>query len=197
MTSSAGTKGVPRAEREAQLLDLAAEEIGRVGYAGLSIGTVAARADVSKPLVYTYFGSKDGLYTACVQRAGTVLGDAIDVAIDTTPTLAMAERTLAAIFTALEPRPHDWKVVFDRSHPDSGLAAEAARAARARIAAQAEQGVSAFLAHRGLTDPDDRSALVAVWTGVVAALVDWWLQHPQHSAEAMTERSQRLVASLL
>ena len=69
--NTAGTKGVPRAASEAQLLDIAAEDIGRLGYAGLSVGEVAAGAGVSKPLVYGYFGSKDGLYVACVQRRAT------------------------------------------------------------------------------------------------------------------------------
>lgn len=196
MVSTAGTKGVPRAEREAQILDVAAAEIARVGYAGLSLAVVAAGAGVSKPLVYGYFGTKDGLYVACVQRAATVLGDAIDEAISGAPTLEMAERTLAAIFTALEPRPYDWKVVFDLSHPEEGQAAEAGQAARGRIAGQASRGVAAFLAGRGLTDPDDQSALTEVWTGVVAALVDWWLRHPQQPAEAMIARSHRLIAAL-
>ncbi|MEU1210199.1 TetR/AcrR family transcriptional regulator [Nocardia sp. NPDC005825] len=196
MRSTAGTKGVPRAEREAQILDVAAAEIARVGYAGLSPATVAAAAGVSKPLVYGYFGSKDGLYVACVQRASAVLGDAIDAAFNGPASLDMAERTLAAIFTVLEPRPHDWKVVQDQSHPDEGPAAEAARAARARIAAQADRGVSAFVSSHGLTDPQDLSALRAVWTGVVAALVDWWLSHPEQTAEAMVARSSRLIAAL-
>lgn len=197
MASAAGTKGVPRAERESQILDVAAAEVSRVGYAGLSLGKVAAGAGVSKPLVYAYFESKDGLYAACVRRAASVLGDAIDEAIAGPPTLAMAERTLDAIFTALEPRPHDWNVVYDRSHPGEGTAAAAARAARERIAEQGERGVGAFLAARGLTDADDRSALTAVWTGAVASLVDWWLQHPEQTAEAMSARCHRLFAALV
>lgn len=197
MASAAGTKGVPRAERESQILDVAAAEVSRVGYAGLSLGKVAAGAGVSKPLVYAYFESKDGLYAACVRRAASVLGDAIDEAIAGPPTLAMAERTLDAIFTALEPRPHDWNVVYDRSHPGDGPAAAAARAARERIAEQGERGVGAFLAARGLTDADDRSALTAVWTGAVASLVDWWLQHPEQTAEAMSARCHRLFAALV
>ena len=194
--TTAGTKGVPRAEREAQILDVAAVEIARVGYAGLSPATVAAAAGVSKPLVYGYFGSKDGLYVACVERAATVLGDAIDESFAGPASLDMAERTLVAIFTALEPRPHDWKVVYDQSHPDHGPAADAALAARGRIAAQADRGVAAFLSGHGLTDPQDMSALVAVWTGLVAALVDWWLSHPEQSAEAMIARSGRLFAAI-
>ncbi|AHH18653.1 putative transcriptional regulator, TetR family [Nocardia nova SH22a] len=196
MAGTAGTKGVPRAERETQILDVAAAEIGRVGYAGLSLGTVAAAAGVSKPLVYSYFGSKDGLYVACVRRAEAVLGDAIDAAAEGAPNLQLAQRTLTAIFTALEPRPHDWQVIFDRSHPADGPAAQAVRGARGHIADQAERGVAAFLAERGVTDAEDRSAMVAVWTGTVAALVSWWLHHPDQTAEAMIARSERLIAAL-
>ncbi|WP_067692478.1 TetR/AcrR family transcriptional regulator [Nocardia jejuensis] len=196
-TNTAGSKGVPRAEREAQILDVAAAEIARVGYAGLSLAVVATTAGVSKPLVYSYFGTKDGLYLACQHRAAAVLGDAIDEALDGAPsTLEMAQRTLDAIFTALRPRPHDWKVVFDASHPTEGPVFEAAHDARARIAEQASRGVSAFLDDRGLFDPADRSALTAAWTGVVSALVAWWLAHPEQSAEAMTARSHRLIATL-
>ncbi|MEU2254533.1 TetR/AcrR family transcriptional regulator [Nocardia xishanensis] len=196
MAGAAGTKGVPRAEREAQILDVAAAEISRVGYAGLSLAVVAAKAGVSKPLVYAYFDTKDGLYVACVRRAATTLGDAIDAADEGPATLELAERTLAGIFGALEPRPHDWHVVFDRSHPDEGPAADAARAARRRIAGQANRGVAAFLAGRGLTDPDDLSAFAAVWMGTVTALVGWWLRNPGETAEAMTARTRRLLAAL-
>jgi hypothetical protein len=118
--NTAGTKGVPRATREAQILDITAENIGRLGYAGLSVGEVAARAGVSKPLVYGYFGSKDSLYVACVQRAASVLGQAIDEAISGPANLQMAQRALEAVLAALQGRPHDWNVLFDRSHPVSG-----------------------------------------------------------------------------
>ena len=104
----------------------------------------------------------------------------------------MAGETLAAIFGALEHRPHDWRVVFDRSHPVEGPAADAARESRRRIAEQAASGVRAVLPNQGLSDPDDLSAFTAVWMGTVTALVDWWLAHPEESAEAMTARSKRL-----
>lgn len=194
--STAGTKGVPRAEREAQILDIAVDEIGRVGYAGLSIAEVATRAGVSKPLVYAYFQTKDGLYVACVERAAAVLGDAIEAAIAGPGSIGMAREVLSAVFHALAPRPQDWNVLFDRSHPADGPAADAVKRARHRIADQAARGVRAVLEAAGLDDPDDASALTDVWMGAVTALVNWWLRHPQESAEDMTARSHRLVAAL-
>ncbi|MDZ7912596.1 MAG: TetR/AcrR family transcriptional regulator [Rhodococcus sp. (in: high G+C Gram-positive bacteria)] len=193
--NTAGSKGVPRAQREHQILDAAASEIARAGYAGLSPATVAATAGVSKPLVYAYFDSKDGLYVACVQRAATVLGNAIDEAIDG-PTQGMAGRTLAGIFAALEARPQDWGVVFDRSLPADGPAAQASLEARRRIADQATRGVEAVSADLELTDSDDLSALTAVWMGTVTALIEWWLRHPGESAASMTARSHRLTTAL-
>lgn len=193
--NTAGSKGVPRAQREHQILDATAIEIARAGYAGLSPATVAATAGVSKPLVYAYFDSKDGLYVACVRRAADVLGDAIDEAIDG-PTSGMPARTLAAIFAALEARPQDWAVVFDRSHPTDGPAADASLDARRSIADQAARGVEAVSTDLDLSDPDDLSALTAVWMGTVTALIEWWLRHPSESAASMTARSYRLLSAL-
>lgn len=195
--STAGTKGVPRPEREQQILDAAVAEIGRVGYAGLSLADVAHRAGVSKPLVYTYFQSKDGLYIACVDRAATVLFGAIETAIAGGGGLSKAERTLAAIFAALEPRPHDWTVLFDRSHPDHGPAADAVRAARRRIAAQAARGVADAITPVDLSDPADLSALTDIWMGAVTSLVLWWLRHPDQTSTQMTARTHRLIAAVL
>lgn len=195
--STAGTKGVPRARREQLILDAAVAEIGRVGYAGLSLAGVAQRAEVSKPLVYTYFHTKDEVYLACVARAAANLGAAIEAAVAAGGELSMARRTLDAIFTALEPRPHDWTVVFDRTHPDEGAVADAIRAARRGIAAQAARGVADVLGAVELTDPADLSALTDVWMGTVTSLVAWWLRHPGETAAQMSERSHRLIDALI
>ena len=60
-----GTKGVPRADREQQILDAAVAEFGGRDYTHASMAAIAQRAGISKPLVYEYFGSKEG----CTWRA--------------------------------------------------------------------------------------------------------------------------------
>ena len=187
--STAGTKGVPRPEREQQILDAAVAEIGRVGYAGLSLADVAQRAGVSKPLVYTYFHSKDGLYIACVDRAAGVLFDAIESAIAGAGGLSKAERTLDAIFVALEPRPHDWTVLLDRSHPDDGTAADAVRAARRRIAAQAARGVADAIGAVELPTPPTFPALTDVWMVAVTSLSCGGCATPIRTAAQITART--------
>jgi AcrR family transcriptional regulator len=55
-------------QRREQLLDIGRELFGQKGYEATSIEEIAARADVSKPVVYEHFGGKDGLYAAVVDR---------------------------------------------------------------------------------------------------------------------------------
>ena len=58
-----------RAEREAQMLAVAEEVFGELGYRAASMEEIAERCGVSKPMLYEYFGSKDGLLLACLAKA--------------------------------------------------------------------------------------------------------------------------------
>lgn len=192
----AGTKGVPRPEREQQILDVAAAEFGRRGYAAISVLDVAQAAGISKPLIYGYFTSKEGLYCACVDRAGQVITTAIARVLDNpVDAVSTAEATLRAIFTALEPRPHDWNVLYDRSLPPGSRAFGTAKKYRTMIAAQATQGVTAVLRSTDLIDPFDQSAVAEIWMSAVSALIDWWLKHPDQTAQQMTHRCHRILAA--
>ncbi|HMQ94834.1 MAG TPA: TetR family transcriptional regulator [Amaricoccus sp.] len=51
------------------ILDAALEEFSELGHAGARIDAIAARAGVSKPLIYSYFGDKDALYMAALREA--------------------------------------------------------------------------------------------------------------------------------
>ncbi len=196
-TRTVGTKGVPREQREQLILDAATAEFGRYGYAGTSLSAVATGAGVSKPLILSYFGSKDQLFVACVQRGAAELVDRIEAVLAVAqPPLDMAADTLTAIFTGLEPRPHDWNVINDRTMPAGSAAEAAAKQIRATIIGQAARGVGAAADWKQLTDPDDVSALVDIWAGAVTALVNWWLRHPEYSATQMSERGRRIIAAL-
>ncbi|MFD0537358.1 TetR/AcrR family transcriptional regulator [Actinomadura luteofluorescens] len=58
-----------RAERERQMLDVAERVFGERGYQAASMDEIAERCGISKPMLYEYFGSKDGLLVACVSRS--------------------------------------------------------------------------------------------------------------------------------
>ncbi len=194
---NAGTKGVPRAERERQILAIASVAFGTHGFVGTNVADVARAAGISKPLVYAYFGSKEGLYAACLDRAGALLGDEIErVARGDVVGLERGVRTLEGMFGVLEDQRHVWRLLHDRSAPSTPEVAAVVAAHTDRIHALAHEGVSELLALAGVRDALDVSAMTATWLGIVDSLMDWWVAHPEQSAADMVERVTRLVAAL-
>jgi AcrR family transcriptional regulator len=196
--AAVGTKGVPRAEREEQMVAVAIAEFAANGYAGASMVEIARRAGISKPLIYQYFGSKDGLFLACLHSvSGGLLDRLQDAELDVDDTVTSRIYPLRAIFEALEPQRDAWRMLFDPSMPGAGEIAAAANDYRARMTDIAASGSARFLQARGIDSRLDASALTAVWMGVVNSLVEWWLTHPDESADEMIERCYRLLAAIL
>ncbi|MBB4133763.1 TetR/AcrR family transcriptional regulator [Gordonia humi] len=192
-----GSKGVPRAERESQILDAARYEFGTRGYALVHVADVAARAGISKPLVYEYFGSKEGLHAAACALAGARIVDGIATAMTSwaDEPIDRGIAVLRAVFAALADRPHDWNVVFDSSLPRGSDVLETAKTFRRRLVGQAAHGIGSSYG-AALSDPLDLSALVRMWTATVGALVDWWLQYPETTPDEMAARTERILRAL-
>lgn len=66
--SSKTRRRLPRAEREQRMLDAAEEVFKRAPYQAGSMDEIATLSGITKPLLYQYFGSKEALYEACVER---------------------------------------------------------------------------------------------------------------------------------
>lgn len=192
--SNAGTKGVPRLERESQILLAASQLFGTDGFAAANIQAIADRAGISKPLIYNYFGSKEGLFLACLDRAGRILADEIErVARGDTVGIERGMLTLRAIFATLEPQRYLWRLIYDTTAPRTGAIADTTAHYAERITKLADEGVAELMQLGGDPDTLDISAMTALWMGVVDSLVNWWIDRPQESAEAMYQRCLRLL----
>ncbi|MCU7820427.1 TetR/AcrR family transcriptional regulator [Kitasatospora sp. DSM 101779] len=200
--SRAGTKGVPRADRERQILSAATEEFGRRGYEATSLAAVAARVGVTKTLLHQYFGPKQDLYLACLAPVGDRLLAAIRAAMDAggdaRPPTPL--RVLHNLFTALEGQREAWFVLYDTSLPPDGEPARLAAHYRAAVDELAAIGTLDVLHRTGPADareadPLDADALAHAWRGLATALVRWWIKHPEESADAMARRCERLFAA--
>lgn len=77
-----GSKRLPRAVREQQMLDAAVEMFSVNGYHETSMDAIAAKAEISKPMLYLYYGSKEELFGACLNRELTRFIDAVRADID-------------------------------------------------------------------------------------------------------------------
>jgi AcrR family transcriptional regulator len=192
-----GTKGVARAEREAQILGVAGEVFAERGAALASVAEIAERAGISKPLIYNYFGSREGLLSACLTYAAQVIVAEIERSAGLGEVgLARALVTLDGMFVVLADRPWIWRLVND---PTLGSVSEAAAVLapyRDKIMALAADGVGELMHLAGDDDEDDVSALVAVWSSVFDALVTWWVDHPGTSPEEMSARCARLFEAV-
>src|SRR5437870_300089 len=61
--------------RRAQLIEVGREVFAEKGYEATAVEEIAARAKVSKPVVYEHFGGKEGLYAVVVDREMSELLD--------------------------------------------------------------------------------------------------------------------------
>jgi AcrR family transcriptional regulator len=202
---NAGTKGVPRLDRETQILDIASAEFGTHGFAATSVAAVAEKAGISKPLIYNYFGSKEGLYEACLDRGGALLAEEIErIARGDAVGIERGMATLNGMFALLEPQPYLWRLFFDSTAPTTGPIADSIALYADRIGKLAEEGVAELMALAdnppqaggAHTRELDVSAMTAVWLGIVDSLMNWWMEHPEESAEQMTQRCLRLLTAL-
>jgi len=72
-----GTKRLPRAVREQQMLDAAVTVFASSGFHGASMDDIADKARISKPMLYLYLGPKEQLFEACIQREAVRFLDAV------------------------------------------------------------------------------------------------------------------------
>lgn len=186
-----------RPERERQILDVAGRTFAEYGYAGTSLAQIAAAAEISKPLIYSYFGSKEGLFLACLTGAGELITEVIE----RTAKLGLvgpqrAVTTLDQLYLALDEHRWMWALLRDPTIPNTPALAEQYQRYRTRMDAVGAEGVTEMLTAAGHTDPLDAAALTAVWNSAFEALVTWWIDHPDVTPAAMTARTIRLFGTV-
>ncbi|TMC13340.1 MAG: TetR/AcrR family transcriptional regulator [Chloroflexi bacterium] len=183
-----GQRKVPRAVREPQMLEMAGRIFAARGFHDASMDEIAEAAGVSKPMLYSYFGSKDGLYFAYVNAAYRELIAAIDEAVAMAGSDPEEQLRLGTVayYTYVDEHRHAFRVLFrEIGDPGGELASQRHRLVR-RVGAAIEAMVVAAEARPW--QPVDTEVLAEAWIGAARSLADWWLDHPDISAEAMTHR---------
>ena len=172
---------VPRAVRERQLVDLAEAMFAESGYGRTSMEELARRAGVTKPVVYELFGSKDGLFRACVGRAIERMADSIATAFrsETDPEARLRAGGLAFLRFARENRVA-WDLMAMR-----GRFADQAQAVR-RDQAQLIRTLMAEIAPSG-TDPQELEAVAYAVNSAYEGAAHWMWEHPDTPVEQLAD----------
>ena len=160
------------------------------GYADVTMEEIAAAVGVTKPLLYNYFGNKERLYIACMERAGDSLTRTVAEAIAGTgsPGDALASG-VRAFFAFLDSDRAAWAVLFDETLPSSGEVADRVAAYRHQIAELVSGSLLAQVpaGRRRKRAQVEIEALSIALLGAAEELARWWLRTEAISAGEAAE----------
>src|SRR3954468_4289396 len=98
-------------ERREQLLDVGRSLFAEKGFEATSIEEIAARAHVSKPVVYEHFGGKEGLYAVVVDREMSDLLNRLTMALSAGHPRVLAEQAALALLTYIEDETDGFRIL--------------------------------------------------------------------------------------
>jgi AcrR family transcriptional regulator len=159
------------------MVEAAMAVFARRGFHDASMDEIAASAGISKPMLYAYFDSKEGLFAACSRKAGEELRDRMRAVMerDLPPDQAFYAGLLT-MFDFVEEHREPWKVLY----PQGGLLAdpiqrEAAEAREATVALLTELfgqvGIAEGLGGDALSHAEPMARAFVAAT--IAAAADW------------------------
>jgi AcrR family transcriptional regulator len=197
-TESGGRRRVPRPVREQQIIDAAVRVFARRGYHAASVDEIAELAGISKPMVYLYLDSKEGLFLACLERElGRLVGAFQGAASVAGPPAVRLHAGLAAFFAFVAGHRDSWVVLHRQaSELTDAIAAAVAggrRAVLAEVAGLVGAGIAQSAPGARRFDGDDADFVAHALVGAADALTDWMERHPGHSPDRMARRLMNMV----
>ena len=184
MSAAAARTRLPRAEREQQAVAAARARFASRGYAAVTMDDVAADVGVTKPLLYTYFGNKDGLFLACLAPAAEALEHTVRDAVRGADGPADAlDRGVHAFFAFVDRERDAWRMLFDETLPADGEIAAFVTAQRERLTAIVSPSCA------------EEEALVAALLGACEAMARWWLREGTFPAASAADLLIRTLSN--
>jgi AcrR family transcriptional regulator len=188
---------LPRSVREQEIIDAALHVFSKRGYRAAVVDEIAERAGISKPMVYLYLGSKEGLFIACIRRESERMAVAFREAAQAgdSPELRLWAG-LGAFFGFVAGRRDSW-VVLHRQAPEQSeaIAAELAAARRSvmsEVTGLVRIGITESPGGERLGDLDADFVAHAL-VGAADSLTDWMERHPGQPPERVTLRLMNMV----
>ncbi|QGU06852.1 Biofilm operon icaADBC HTH-type negative transcriptional regulator IcaR [Corynebacterium occultum] len=166
-------------ERREQLISIGRSVFAERGFEGTSVEEVAARANVSKPVLYEHFGGKEGLYAVVVDREMIRLENLITEALQKGRSKVRIERAVLALLTYVEKETDGFQILVRDMTPGKDRS-------YSTLLNTAVGQVSHILGHsfqrQGLQEE------VAVLygqalVGMVSTTAQWWLDERQPPKE--------------
>lgn len=161
------------AERREQLIQVSRQLFAEKGIEGTSVEEIAARAEVSKPIVYEHFGGKEGLYAVVVDReVGYLLGEIEGALINGGRSRELVEHATLALLDYVETHTDGFRILAR----DASVASTSGSFASllSDIASQVEGVLITEFRGRGL-DAKTAPMYAQMLVGMIAMTGQWWL----------------------
>ncbi len=166
------------AERREQLIDVARALFAERGFEGTSIEEIAARAEVSKPVVYEHFGGKEGIYAVVVDREVCHLLAMMRSSLTSGHARELLEQAALALLDYIEQSSDGFRILVR----DSPIGSESGSFVSiiGDIAGRVEHILAAEFSRRGF-DPTYAPMYAQMLVGMVGTTGQWWLDARQPS----------------
>jgi len=160
------------AQRREQLLQVARRLFAEKGFEATSVEEIAAKASVSKPVVYEHFGGKEGLYAVIVDREMNTLLTSVTTALTGGNARQLVEQAALALLDYIENDTDGFRILVR----DSPVATSTGTFASliGDIASQVEHLLAAEFKARGY-DTKAAPMYSQMLVGMVALTGQWWL----------------------
>ncbi len=159
--------------RRTQLVEIARAVFAKRGFEATSVEEIAARAKVSKPIVYEHFGGKEGLYAVLVDREMEHVVARIAEAISTGAPRERVERAVLAFLTYVRDQP-DGFIVLSRDAPVT--LAHGGMSSLLNDVAERVADVFATTFKKAGYDPKTAPIYAHALVGMVTFVGQWWIE---------------------
>ncbi|ONK10240.1 TetR/AcrR family transcriptional regulator [Streptomyces sp. MP131-18] len=188
---------LPRSVREQEIIDAALGVFSKRGYRAAVVDEIADLAGISKPMVYLYLGSKEGLFIACVRRESQRLAAAFREAAQAGDSPEQRLWAGLGAFFAFVAEHRDSWVVLHRQAPEQGEAiAQEIADARRSVMAEVNGLVRDGITKGGEADrlgEQEADFVAHALVGAADSLTDWMERHPGEPPERVTVRLMNVM----
>ncbi|MDR1825163.1 MAG: TetR/AcrR family transcriptional regulator [Bifidobacteriaceae bacterium] len=161
-------------ERREQLVAVARALFAEKGFEPTSVEEIAARAEVSKPVVYEHFGGKEGIYAVVVDREVEALSARLATSLRSGGhPKRIVERTALTLLDYIEENEDGFRIlvrdspVAQATGPFSSMLGDIAGRVESLLRDE-------FAAHN--LDPETATLYAQMLVGMIAFTGQWWLE---------------------
>jgi AcrR family transcriptional regulator len=173
------------------MIEVAEEIFAERGFQSTSMDDVAERVGVSKPMIYEYFGSKEGLLVACIRAARAELLSVTLASVEGVTTAEEAfRRGLTAFFEFTDSHRRSWKLLQAEATVAGPSAVAEIEAVRQQ---QTAVNVSLFSSFMPAVSHNELEAYAEIVVGACERLSLWYVQRDDVSATTAAEMVMRLI----